>query len=329
MKTACMEMVYLKGMQRLMLTKKHDSYLFHDFMEEINEPLYFHQFMERAQAHNLQFLANADASETDKLKTDATNHLYEISKDIIEVEQYLDFLTNRMFRETVLCHKEISVSRTLRLKTINNLLIASHVKPDTPDFDISSTEPVEFHGPNKTRFSTDHPLTKAALHYLAQVWPRAVSFDELFTSAIKLLHPQTIGNAEKHILATNLLTTYSQNMKLVSLLTFMPTFVTSVSNKPVVCPTARVQAERGYPITNMYHRRVALNDMQLKMLPYMDGSKNHADLFNILVELTANGTLTLTKNDKPVEDLDLAKQILGKELEGQLQHLAQSALLTG
>ncbi|RPI15652.1 MAG: methyltransferase domain-containing protein, partial [Acidobacteriales bacterium] len=37
----------------------HPSALFHDDMADVNEPLYFHQFVEHARRHHLQFLAEA------------------------------------------------------------------------------------------------------------------------------------------------------------------------------------------------------------------------------------------------------------------------------
>ena len=41
---------------------KQDYYLYHEYLEDINEPLYFHQFMDRAQAAGLQYLGEADFS---------------------------------------------------------------------------------------------------------------------------------------------------------------------------------------------------------------------------------------------------------------------------
>ena len=45
-----------------MLNASPDYYILHEHLEELNEPLYFHQFMERAQRHGLQYLADADVS---------------------------------------------------------------------------------------------------------------------------------------------------------------------------------------------------------------------------------------------------------------------------
>ena len=42
------------------LRKREDYYILHDHLEAVNEPLYFHQFMERAARHDLNYLGEAD-----------------------------------------------------------------------------------------------------------------------------------------------------------------------------------------------------------------------------------------------------------------------------
>src|SRR4029077_13760768 len=44
------------------ILNQQDNYLLHDFFEEENHPLYFHEFVERATAHELQYLGDATPS---------------------------------------------------------------------------------------------------------------------------------------------------------------------------------------------------------------------------------------------------------------------------
>ena len=69
-----------------------DTYFRHDSLAEINEPVYFHEFIERAEAHRLQYLAEAEfpsmlASNHAAPVAEALNRL---GRDIIEMEQYMD-----------------------------------------------------------------------------------------------------------------------------------------------------------------------------------------------------------------------------------------------
>ncbi len=45
-----------------MLRKQNDSYLAHEHLEDVNSPVYFHEFAERALARGLQFLGEAEFS---------------------------------------------------------------------------------------------------------------------------------------------------------------------------------------------------------------------------------------------------------------------------
>src|SRR5262249_54989575 len=84
----------------------HDYYLFHDHLEECNEPIYFHQFAERLAAHRLRSLGEADFSMMvpGNYPAEVRNVLHMVSPDLIHMEQYMDFLRNRTFRQTLLCH---------------------------------------------------------------------------------------------------------------------------------------------------------------------------------------------------------------------------------
>lgn len=72
------------------------SFVFKDLLEEENEPLYFYEFMQRARAQGLSYLGDA---------------LYPLSpipalhQDLIYQEQMMDFVHNRHFRHTCLCHE--------------------------------------------------------------------------------------------------------------------------------------------------------------------------------------------------------------------------------
>src|SRR5262249_14781657 len=71
-----------------------DAYGAQDHREEGNEPLYFHQFVERAAAKGLQYLAEAEVGTMvpGLLRPEVARTLRQLSSDTIELEQFLDFL---------------------------------------------------------------------------------------------------------------------------------------------------------------------------------------------------------------------------------------------
>ena len=96
------------------LRTKQNWYLYHEYLEEINEPEYFHQFMHRAQQHGLQYLGEADYStmSASNFPPDVETTLRKLGADVIQTEQYMDLVRNRLFRQTLLCRADITLERS-------------------------------------------------------------------------------------------------------------------------------------------------------------------------------------------------------------------------
>ena len=74
-----------------------DAYLFHEHLEENNEPVYFHEFADAAKRHGLEYLAEADLSDmlVSNFPPEVAQTLQRVATDIIRMEQYMDFVRNR------------------------------------------------------------------------------------------------------------------------------------------------------------------------------------------------------------------------------------------
>src|SRR5262249_37832855 len=79
--------------------------LYHDDLSQINDPIYFVEFAAHAGRHGLQFLAETQFTLGKDFNAPAEmlETLQQISGDVIQREQYLDFLECRRFRQTLLC----------------------------------------------------------------------------------------------------------------------------------------------------------------------------------------------------------------------------------
>lgn len=85
-----------------------DDYLLHEYLEPCNQPQYFRAFVEQAAGHGMVYLGDAHPS-----GMFAYNHgaavadplLREVS-DQVSLEQYLDFVTSRSFRSTLLARTD-------------------------------------------------------------------------------------------------------------------------------------------------------------------------------------------------------------------------------
>src|SRR5262249_12287881 len=109
------------------LQQNPDSYLYHEHLERTNAPLYFHQFIERAERAGLQYLSEADVSDmlTALMPSMTASTLERISPDILHLEQYMDFVRNRLFRQTLLCRAALRPKRALTPGILHGLFLSS------------------------------------------------------------------------------------------------------------------------------------------------------------------------------------------------------------
>ncbi len=114
------------------LRNQADWYLAHDHLEQVNEPVYFHQFAQRAGAKALQYLGESDfhamlASNFSLPRVTETLRL--IATDIVAMEQYMDFVRNRVFRQTLMVHSETKLNRHLTWRDMQEVHFATPARP--------------------------------------------------------------------------------------------------------------------------------------------------------------------------------------------------------
>jgi methyltransferase-like protein/2-polyprenyl-3-methyl-5-hydroxy-6-metoxy-1,4-benzoquinol methylase len=300
-----------------------DSYLFHEHLEEVNEPTYFHEFMERATARGLQFLAEAELGSMvlSGFPPEIESTLRAMSADIIQLEQYFDFLRNRTFRQTLLCKQGTSVNYCLDVERLRGLYAASPARPLAAEPDIHSTAEEHFTSPRGAVVKSVDPLAKAALVHLADVWPRALRFDDLCAAARTRLNAGGGGAATEVearedilVLGQCLLTCYLTGPDdLVYLGTYPPRFAADVCERPLATPLARFQAAASNRATNLRHQPVSLDDLSRAVLLRLDGCHDRADLLHDLEEAQQQGQLDGNGRTDPLDQV--------------LLHLASSAFL--
>ena len=69
--------------------------------------------------------------------------LQRVATDIIRMEQYMDFVRNRMFRQTLLVHQGAPIRRNLDGRVVKGLLLSSAARPE-------SAQPVLAQGVSET-----------------------------------------------------------------------------------------------------------------------------------------------------------------------------------
>ncbi len=308
-----------------------DSYLFHEHLEDVNYPVYFSQFMERAQGKGMQYLGESwYHTRLEKFPAEVQSTLQNLSADIVQLEQYLDFLNNRTFRRTLLCHQGVALNRTPPAHILSTFYLTALARPVSTAPNLDSTAIEKFTLDEGTTASTNVPIMKAALTVLYEAWPRAMPFRALW-SAVHSRLPSLAAQGPKALevgpamLAEAMLHCYLAN--LVALHLQPQNFVLEFGACPMASPLARLQARSSTRVTNRRHRLVLLSDLDRAVLTLLDGSLDRTALVAALSAKTANKELSLQSDGKPVEDSALIAQTLAEALDPSLRRLAKNALL--
>ncbi len=314
-----------------------DAFLLHDELEEVNDPIYFHQFMEHAEKYGLQYLSEATLQSVfgNEFSAETKQRLQKMARNIVELEQYLDFLRNRMFRQTLLCHDDIAVERAVSPEQLYSFYIASRARAEADDPDILNVSVERFVDSESIALSTNHPVSKAAMLHLGQIWPQAISFEELLIAArarvgLTLSREEDAAGWERdaYVLAANLLQGYGYSAELVELHVHVPPLQVEISERPVASAVARLQAQDSNMVTNLWHERVRLDDATHYLIRRLDGTCDRAALLDELTDLVARGALVIQQS--PGEDTEEdVRDILARTLEQNIRRLARSALLVG
>jgi len=313
-----------------LISRSNDSYLFHEHLEENNAPLYFSQFVERTDKHNLQYLGEADIAVmlANEFPQSVNETLNRISPDIIRSEQYMDFLRNRHFRQTLLCHKDHALQREITAENIASLYVASAAANSNETIDLTSNEKQSFYTIAGQNVETKFPLTKAAFSILQAHWPKSIRVEDLIqmaASRIDLSVTDSEFSQHRQTLLDDLL--YCFIARTLEFNIWQADFVTEVSEKPLVSKLVHHQNNHNQPIVNQRHETVNLDFVGKSLCKMLDGKNDKNALLKQLSNLVNEGELTLKEGDVKITDEKKQDAVLQDILDKTLKVFSKVALL--
>jgi SAM-dependent methyltransferase len=254
------------------------SYLYHEYLEDINEPMLFADFMAGAQAAGLRYVADTElhAMLPGTLPEAARATLGDID-DPLAQEQAMDFLRNRRFRRTLLARADVAVRHAPDMDAFRELALYGDLSSDE-EIDLASTEPQDFRTAAGARFAVHHPLAKAAVMLLAGRFPGSVTFNDLAEAARDAV--RVYGDAERAEDADALQT------ELFSLVAYRALGLTlqpdeqpaELSARPRAHALARLQAEAEQAAAGLRHTALELDAHSARLLALADGSRSLEEL---------------------------------------------------
>jgi methyltransferase-like protein/trans-aconitate methyltransferase len=321
-----------------MLKQMEDAYLFHDHLEDVNVPVYFYQFVERAQAHGLKFLGETIVRQMvpGNYPKEIAQVLHRLGSDIVSMEQYMDFLRNRLFRHTLLCLPNHQPQYTLNPDRLLGLHVSTSLLPPPGEPDLNGTEQVTFKMPDGPAAAhiTD-PLAKHAMKILTERFPAFAPFEEICLEARKRINPSIVPdeatrNHDRQVIGHMILQSYVSTVdKMVELRRIPIPVATKVSAKPRTTPLARLQARNNFRATTLRHELANLGEFERRLLPMIDGEHDRAAFTNAMYNMVVTGELNVSRDGVKMTDPAEIRTMIESSIDVVLERFAKLSFLVG
>jgi methyltransferase-like protein/cyclopropane fatty-acyl-phospholipid synthase-like methyltransferase len=314
-----------------LLAKQGDHYLRHDHLEDNNKQFYFNEFMTEAAKNNMQYLSdsslasmylgNMSAGVAEKLKN---------LNDIVRTEQYMDFITNRRFRSTLICHNNIKLNRSLSNEDAKKFALSINIVAEkelsTVDLESSETIKFFFKGNKDQHISTSSPWLKAIFYVFIENKGYPLSFKTIVDKANKKFNTNRAAQIEMDLLknAMNLI------IKGYIEISLQERDKSKVKlDKPILSALVlhQVNNQNSTWVTNVAHEPISVNFFDKFALKYMDGKNSKKQILDHLIEDAKNGQITLNKDNSKIEDVDQIKKELSTHLDNTIEKMSMQGLL--
>ena len=150
------------------MSTRNEGWFFHDDLAPVNDSFYVRDFASRAARHSLQYLGDAQPH----LMFDNRASLDWVGGDVIEREQYFDFLSLRQFRYTLLCGSEVRLNRPAGPERMDRFLFSSPARQSNGQIE----------GLNSVCMTEAPEAVGRVAAAMGAVYPIPVAFDKLLES---------------------------------------------------------------------------------------------------------------------------------------------------
>jgi methyltransferase-like protein/protein-L-isoaspartate O-methyltransferase len=312
-----------------------DSYLLHDELETFNSPCYFYEMLGRASAHGLAFLAEAhpEAMVPANYGPKVADYLLEKCGGVqVLVEQYLDFVADRTFRETLLVHAERA--QQIRYLPDQTRFRRFHIAAWAPPVDGQTRldhSRQEFEQSDGATLFTNDPGIKAALDALSARWPWTLSRQEL----VDAVHARLVSAG---LTPSDNIPDLVDNLMGVLILQGQARYrLHPVSPEPVPTPlrlneTARRMVEltggdSEASTFNLWHETQVLSPLDRHLLPLLDGTRDRNALLDALLAAVHENAIPVERDGTQVSGEAEIRDAVAEYVDGLPQHLAEMKLV--
>jgi SAM-dependent methyltransferase len=305
-----------------------DQYLTHEYLELGNRPCYFRDFMAASKAHNLSYLADAVPATmfASNYGHRAAEPLLRESGGNLEVlEQMLDFLNNRTFRQSLLVSgpRPGTVRQTLDPLRTARLHVAGKY---TPQHELTD----QWCSWRGSRALAPNAISRDVILALNEAWPSTVPVASLIDQAA-FAHSTSRREAERAVLAfiDTLIVGNAIRYRLDPL-----TLGTAPDSKPLISSALRQLAAVGRmdsnppTLFNLWHDPlVNLSMVERELLPILDGSRDLNALTVAIFERALRGDIQFIQDGERIDSPGGIASLAAEQTRLALAQLGERSVL--
>ena len=318
------------------LKSLNDSHIIHEYLGEENTAFSFYEFASMAKAHNLNYVGDSILSSMfiGNLPPKAAEKLQAVN-DIIKTEQYIDFISNRRFRRSILCHDSVALNRTITADKLQQFYTTLNVYPAVSEDKVdlnNQLESLNFNYNNNEKFalSTTSPAMKAILYVYSENLGNPLTLEAVASLAEKKLHK---GNIEA--IKTELGQTITKMLLegYVQIFATKPVSIYEITEKPLVSSLAIYQAKNfGKPnvfVTNSINNPMLIQLHEQYIVALLDGEHTIDNVKSELLKKFNEGVLVVSNENGTITDEKLLKSFADHAVDEALQKFKVNYLLIG
>jgi methyltransferase-like protein len=307
-------------------TNYSDAYFMHDWLEAENEPVYFHQFVKAANQEGLQYLgdSNVPSMFATQQPEEVVQTVKSLSTDQVNFEQYLDFIRNRRFRHTLLCHEKAQVSHDLKSARLNSMYLRSSIVAN------DSKEANVFKTCTGGQVKVNNDAARLLLQVLVDSRPGNTSLTELKKELHKRLAATNEGEGTASPIEKDKATHFLLDAVVRGLAELSGRHFIAGSDScdlPQSQAYARYQAKNSFAVTNRVYETKSLDPLALLLIRHLDGKTTKESLAEAVAEALKSGEIKLVEGEQAAFEGNISSEMLQELVNEGLKNLEEAMLL--
>ena len=308
------------------------DYLLHEFLEPYNAPCYFKELVARANVRGLAYLAEAELP-----NMFVQNYDVQVREPLVRecggsqmlMEQYLDFVANRCFRQTLLVHKARASEIRYQLQPERLLAMQYMGAFECADVGVPPGGSPQVFTVAHAQVTLDEPAQQVAARLLGQCCPASMPATALVAAAAAQLAEPEAQVAPRVLL-------FLADMVIAGLVRCRCTPAQAGAHLGEL-PRALVDVRSAQGLLmhegphanacNLWHEPIGLSPIDRTLLPLLDGTRSHEALATHVAGEVRAGRLRFMQDGQPMVDETLLHAFAQQQVAVGLANLRRKGFL--